>query len=108
MNTDEATMKMKAKLDAFFDTATRQDISALLSRTNYEFYKNVSVPEEAWFDMDFAVTETNQVLTVEVPAIVAAFGRVSNQPIVSIGRSHPADHESLALAADHQDLALAA
>jgi hypothetical protein len=108
MNNNESTAKMKAKLDAFFDTATQQDISALLRRTNYDFYKNVRVPAEAWLDIDFAVTETSQVCTVEIPVMTTVTRRVSNQPIVSILRRFPGDHESLALAADHQDLALAA
>lgn len=101
---DLDTTKMKAKLDAFFETATQQDISALLRRTNYDFYKNVEAPED-WFDTDFAVTEVAG-LILELPIMAASYPRVTNRPIVYIGRGYP-DHR-VALAADHEDLALAA
>jgi hypothetical protein len=97
--------QMKAKLDAFFETATQQDISALLQRTNYDFYKKVQSPEDC-FDFDFATTETSEVLTVEIPVTSSSYRRVPNRPIIYIGRGYPA--ERMALAADHQDLALAA
>jgi hypothetical protein len=109
MNTNEVTAKMKAKLSAFFETATQQDISALLQRTNYDFYKNVQAPAEDWFDIDFAVTETNQVLTVEIPAVMSIpHHSVPNRPIVFIGRDSPLDNERFTVAADHEGLALAA
>jgi len=91
-------MKMKAKLDAFLSTATHEDISALLDRTNYEFYKNVSVPIDDWFDIDMVETEQ---ITLEIPVMAASHQRgVPNRPVVYIGRG--------CQAADHQDLALAA
>ena len=100
---------LKAKLDAFFETATPEDISALLRRTNYDFYKNVRIPCEACLDIDFSITETSQVLTVEIPvAATLQNRRGTNRPIVYIGREYPTRRDSLNIAADHQDLALAA
>jgi hypothetical protein len=98
MKIDEATMKMKAKLNAFFEQATPQDISALLERTNYDFYKDVSLPAEDWFDLEFM--EANEV-TLEIPVMaVSHHGGVPNRPVIYIGRG--------CQASDHQDLALAA
>ncbi len=99
---------MKAKLNAFFDTATPEDISALLERTNYEFYKNATIPEDGdWFECAFASTQQEQILTVEIPAPTSQ-RRVPHRPLVYIGRGSPGDHERLTRAADNQGLALAA
>jgi len=93
------TQEMKARLTAFFDTATPADISGLLKRTNYDFYKNVRLPGEAWFETDFSVTETTQVVTFEIPVAPAQEARVSNRPVTYVGRGQPADCQGLALAA---------
>src|SRR4051812_43088823 len=87
-----------AMLNAFFEKATPQDISALLARTNYDFYKHVRPPAPGWFDLEFMdVSE----FTLEIPVIaVAHHGGVPNRPVIYIGRG--------CQAADHQDLALAA
>ena len=110
MNIDPEAMKMKAKLDAFFDTATPQDISALLNRTNYEFYKNVTGPDdEDWFECAFAWAEEEQGCAVEIPAVTyTPHELVPNRPIVFIGRGSASDHERFTFAADHEGLALAA
>ena len=97
MNTDVA--KMKAKLTAFFDTATADDISALLKRTNYDFYKNVRIPREAWFETDFALTETTQVVTLGIPVAPISRLCVPNRPITYIGRGCLIAHEDFELAA---------
>ena len=106
MNTD--VPKMKAKLTAFFDAATAEDISALLKRTNYDFYKNVTGPDnEDWFERAFASTEEEQVWTVQVPVIAVSHRRVPN-PIIYIGRSSPGYRECSTPVADHKGMALAA
>jgi hypothetical protein len=97
---DVDTMKKKAKLDAFFANASKEDIAGLLLEANYDFYKNVADPYENWLECTFAPTAKEQVLTLEIPVMASSYRLVPNRPITYVGRDYPA--------ADHQDLALAA
>src|SRR5437868_5170600 len=94
---NEATMKMKAKLDAFLAKATSADISALLSRTNYEFYKHVRIPASDEDEQECLLAG----VTLEIPVVGSPrHGGTPNRPVTFVGRGP--------YAADHQDLALAA
>jgi hypothetical protein len=94
---DTSVMKMKEKLDAFFANASKEDISALLQRTNYDFYKNIDEPCENWIECVFDAKE-QWVFDVTVRA--GSYDVVPNGPIVYIGRDFPVvDHPDLALAA---------
>lgn len=103
MNPDEATTKMKARLAAFFESATSEDIYALLRRTNYEFYQNVREPEAQCLEDLFAGASIRS--TIEIPLVTPNGHRLRARPIIYIGRRNIAEPVD---AADHQDLALAA
>jgi hypothetical protein len=92
---------MRSRLNAFFARASASDISALLERTNYDFYRHVQLPIASDENFAFELTE-NYSLECELPmftnlAIQTAF------PITAIRRECDAIP-----AADHEDLALAA